>query len=68
MGKRLLGASDPIPRLSLTVIPAQAGIQWRQFPVFPIEQKLTAFRDKPSQSHWVPACAGMTNRRLFVSV
>jgi hypothetical protein len=48
------------PKTSLLVIPAQAGIQWLQFPDFALEQMLVDSRDNRPQSHWIPACAGMT--------
>jgi hypothetical protein len=37
--------------MPLTVIPAQAGIQWRRWAVV---AKTYRFR------YWIPACAGMT--------
>jgi hypothetical protein len=44
----------------LLVIPAQAGTQWLRFPVFAPKQMFDDARDNRPQSHWVPACAGMT--------
>jgi hypothetical protein len=49
-----------LEKLFLLVIPAQAGTQWRRFSVFAIELTFAGSRDNRSQSHWVPACAGMT--------
>ena len=46
-------------------MPAQAGIQWLRFAIFATEQIFDDFRDNRLQSHWVPACAGMTSRRVF---
>jgi hypothetical protein len=48
----------------LLVIPAQAGTQWAQSTVVamrvePLSEIATTERD----SHWVPACAGMTSKK-----
>jgi hypothetical protein len=53
--------SYPIDPPLPIVIPAQAGTQWLRFPVFATEQMPDDSGDNRPQSHWVPACAGMTN-------
>jgi hypothetical protein len=56
---------NPVTSVLILVIPAQAGTQWHRFSAFTIELTFARSRDNRSQSHWVPACAGMTSRKAF---